>query len=574
MRKLFSIIENNIKLNLIGLTFLVAMNAYITSMLAVKLGGLYDAFSSERITSIKEGLIPILTYFLIYLLGMCLDVFNRFALQNTILKNAANLKSEGIAKILKSKVSYHTECLSAEKSTSVFRGIHALNWCIGVVVDDMFTTAFLVIFSLYQLLKIAPFQIAIITLFSIILFSSISIIYINVVKKLKEKIVNLDNEFSGKSTQCIQNIEFIRATNAFKAEKNNLDDNINDLYKWKKRNNHIWGVFELLKRCLNIISLATIMLFCIYFISNGTLKAGSAIAVCMLFNKVVSATWPVSYYISNFASNMIEAKKLLELMNSKEDETLMIKSNNSELDNSNSNIKNDLIEFHDVEVLTPKGDKVLGKYRDITLDTTRITSLKGVTGAGKTSLIRALLRYYPSNDLRNIKVFGKPLSALSHKELTDAIYYVTQNSFFFLGTIRKNLLYGLEEKVSDEKLISVLKEMFLVGSNNGQKGQEIAMEDKILDYNLTEGATNLSGGQRQRLSIARALLKAPKLFIFDESTANIDKVTAEKVLSNIENYAHSIHAGIVYISHDENVVKRCQCVVDVKNDCYNSLVNF
>ena len=85
-----------------------------------------------------------------------------------------------------------------------------------------------------------------------------------------------------------------------------------------------------------------------------------------------------------------------------------------------------LIEFKGTLVLAPNGDKVIWKYNNIKIDTRKVTALKGVTEVRKTTLIRALLRYYPSNT-DNILVFWKPFSQYSYKELTDKIYYVTQN---------------------------------------------------------------------------------------------------------------------------------------------------
>ena len=100
-----------------------------------------------------------------------------------------------------------------------------------------------------------------------------------------------------------------------------------------------------------------------------------------------------------------------------------------------------------------------------------------------------------------------------------------------------------------------------------EKAEKVNADNKsdILSYQIGEGGTGLSGGEGQRLSIARAFLRKPKVYIFDESTANLDAVTADKVLTHMEHYAKSIGAGIIYISHDKSVVDRCDSVIQVVN---------
>lgn len=575
MKSVLSIIDRNIKLKLLALTFVIAISSYVSSLVAVKTGGLYDDISSGKIASIEQGLMPVLLFGLLCVLSAGLGMFKWLMLELILLQNEVSLKSKSAKKILKSKVSYHTECLSGERSSQVSGGVYAMWSCMRMVVHEMLFTCFLVVFSLYQLLKIAPIQMTLVTLVYMVIFTVATILNVIYMKEPRKRANDLANEFVGKTAEAIQNIEFIRALNAFNYEQNRLDKNIKDGYKSDKKVTYLWAIFDSAKNLVRILSLLTLILLSCYFIGKGTLKPGSAIAVCLLFDKILNATWPISYLISNFSSNLIEAKKLVELLNNEEDETLKEKSSSDELESSASTFASNLIEFKDTLVLAPNGDKVIGKYNNIKIDTRKITALKGVTGAGKTTLIRALLRYYPSNT-DNILVFGKPLSQYSHKELTDKIYYVTQNAFFFHGTIRDNLIYGLDKDVDDLKLISVLKKMCLVSDiNHSEKGQEIESEDKILDYKLQEGASNLSGGQRQRLSIARALLKSPHLFIFDESSANIDSVTADLVLTNIESYASSIGAGIVYISHDESVRARCNNEIIVQNEAFpQAAVNF
>ena len=163
-------------------------------------------------------------------------------------------------------------------------------------------------------------------------------------------------------------------------------------------------------------------------------------------------------------------------------------------------------------------------------------------------------------------MFGNDLDGYSQRELTDKLFYIPQKAFFFAGTIRDNLIYGIERTVTDEEMRSALRKACLLDVliEKVSKHSTTTVDD-ILSYEIGEGGIGLSGGECQRLSLARAFLRKPKLYIFDESTVNLDAVTADKVLTNIEEYAKAIKAGVVYISHDKNVVERCDTVIRVNN---------
>lgn len=161
-------------------------------------------------------------------------------------------------------------------------------------------------------------------------------------------------------------------------------------------------------------------------------------------------------------------------------------------------------------------------------------------------------------------MFGKDQELFSQKQLTDLLYYTPQSSFFIVGTVRENLLYGVEREVSDEELVKALLNVHLAGA--GHNDTVIRIDPKeALDCMIGEKADELSGGMKQRLSLARAFLRTPKLYVFDEITANLDKDATNCVLTNIESYAKKIGAGIVYISHDQKVVDRCDKVITLEN---------
>ena len=180
-------------------------------------------------------------------------------------------------------------------------------------------------------------------------------------------------------------------------------------------------------------------------------------------------------------------------------------------------------------------------------------------------MIRSLTRYYPYTSGR-ISLYGRDLVEYSQKELTNKLFYVPQKTFFFAGSIRDNLVYGIDREVTDEEMTAALEKACLSDALIKKVStQSQSANDGILSYMIGEGGTGLSGGECQRLSIARAFLRRPEVYIFDESTANLDKATADTVLTNIEKYANKIGAGVVYISHDKNVVDRCDTVIHIDN---------
>lgn len=213
--------------------------------------------------------------------------------------------------------------------------------------------------------------------------------------------------------------------------------------------------------------------------------------------------------------------------------------------------------------MNPEKNKAIAWYEDIIIPCGGKIALQGANGCGKTSLVRCLNRYYPHTQGK-ITLFGREQCTFTQKELADKLYYIPQNSFFIAGTVRENLLYGLQRNVSDEELIEALRNVHLVG--NEHKNTVIRQEPlEALNCMIGEKAEELSGGMKQRLSLARAFLRRPKMYVFDEITANLDEDARNYVLANIEEYAKKIGAGIVYISHDPKVVERCNKVILLRN---------
>lgn len=164
------------------------------------------------------------------------------------------------------------------------------------------------------------------------------------------------------------------------------------------------------------------------------------------------------------------------------------------------------------------------------------TSIVGESGCGK-STIAAILMGRNKGYTGSVSIGGKELSQISEESIMQNVTYISHQSYLFKGTVRENLLMG-KVGATEEELWDVLRRVKLA---------DFLREEKGLDTPLLEKASNLSGGQCQRLALARALLHDSEIYIFDESTSNIDVESENDIMAEIYRLAKT--KTIILISH-------------------------
>lgn len=177
--------------------------------------------------------------------------------------------------------------------------------------------------------------------------------------------------------------------------------------------------------------------------------------------------------------------------------------------------------LHGVDMVFPKGS---------------FTAIVGESGCGK-STVAAILMGRNKGYSGQITVGGIPLSEISEENLMQSFTYISHQSYLFKGTVRENLLMARPD-AHDDALWQVLEQVNLAAFLRNEQG---------LDTMLHERAANLSGGQCQRLALARALLHNSSVYIFDESTSNIDVESENDIMAQI--HALAGHKTVILISH-------------------------
>lgn len=171
-----------------------------------------------------------------------------------------------------------------------------------------------------------------------------------------------------------------------------------------------------------------------------------------------------------------------------------------------------LIEYHDVDFKYPNAEEDVLHDISFRAEPGQVTAIIGSTGSGKSTLVNLLPRFYDVSK-GYITLDGIDIRNLTQYDLRDQIGYAPQKGLLFSGTVASNLIVAkpeADEEDMREAIQIAQAEEFVLNSENG------------LDMDIAQGGTNVSGGQKQRLSIARALIKKPPVFIFDDTFSALD----------------------------------------------------
>jgi ATP-binding cassette subfamily B protein len=176
-------------------------------------------------------------------------------------------------------------------------------------------------------------------------------------------------------------------------------------------------------------------------------------------------------------------------------------------------------------------------------------AIVGHTGAGKTTIVKLLMRFYDVNS-GSIKVDGRDIRDLTRKEHRDSFAMVLQDTWLFKGTIKDNIKFGREDATNEE---------IIAAAKAAKAHHFIRTLPGGYRMVLNEDATNISEGQRQLLTIARAILADKRLLILDEATSSVDTRTEEEIQKAMDALTHDRTSFI--IAHRLSTIKNADLIL-------------
>ncbi|TFD13197.1 ABC transporter ATP-binding protein [Cryobacterium sp. TMT1-21] len=266
-------------------------------------------------------------------------------------------------------------------------------------------------------------------------------------------------------------------------------------------------MFPVVMLVLNVSSVAVIW-FGAFRIQDGSMQVGTLIAFLSYLMQILMAVMMATFMAVMIPRATVSADRIGEVLDTPS-------SVRPPAHPINETVGQGELELVDVGFAYPGAEQPVLRNVSFLVHSGETTAIIGSTGSGKTTLVNLLPRLFDATSGK-VLVDGVDVRELKPDLLWGHIGLVPQNPYLFSGTVRSNLLYGKPDATEEElwRALTIAQAKDFV--------QE--MEDG-LDAPISQGGTNVSGGQRQRLAIARALVKRPELYIFDDSFSSLDLAT-------------------------------------------------
>ena len=425
-------------------------------------------------------------------------------------RNSAGLKSAVVRKLQSLSITYHKDMQTGKIQSKFLRDTDLVDQLFGVFMNTMICQILSVIMSVI----ISVYRNGIVALFFLLVIPVNILITMAFRKRVAKGYHDYRVSAEDMSHKLSTMLAMMTVTKSHGLEQTEIDA-INSAIKkvtgsgLKVDKTHaIFGASSWVTG--QIMSLITLV-FCAAMALLGQIQVGDIVLYQSMFSQINGGVSAIINLLHPISAGIDALGSLGEIMNATDVEVSIGKANVKKIDGN--------VSFDNVSYKYPNTDQLVVKNFNLDVKHGECIAVVGSSGSGKSTLMNLIIGLLVPTE-GDFKIDGKSLTQFNLSEYRHHISVVPQNSILFAGTIRENITYGLE-KYSEEDLERVVEMANL---------KEFLKDlPKGLETNIGEHGDKLSGGQKQRITIARALIRNPKILILDEATSALDNISEYQV---------------------------------------------
>lgn len=486
----------------------------------------------------------LITLILLYVVSAIFSFIQGFIMSGISQKVAYNLRDELVKKINRLPMKYFDTRTHGEVLSKFTNDIDTLAQSLNQSLTQIITSVTTLVGVFIMMLSIS-----VVMTFSALLVIPISLFIITFIIKRSQKYFKNQQEFLGQVNGQVEELYgghvVVQAFNGEEDSINEFNKINNKLYESAWKSQFLSSTMQPIMMFVGNLSYVVVSILGGYLVIKNKIEVGdiqSFIQYVRSFNQPISQMAQISNQLQSTAA---AAERVFEFLNEEEEDITV--ENPVSIEGLQGKIDFEHVEFGYNE------DRIIIKDFNANVKHGQKVALVGPTGAGKTTMIKLLMRYYDVNS-GAILVDGHNIKDFNRGELREMFGMVLQDTWLFSGSIKENIRYG-RLNASDEEVIEAAKAAhvhhFIKTLPDG--------------YNmvLNEESSNISQGQKQLLTIARAILADPKILILDEATSSVDTRTELLIQKAMDNLMEGRTSFV--IAHRLSTIKDADLIL-VIND--------
>ena len=519
--------------NIVGPKILGNATTEIFNGLISKLSG------GEGIDFGKIGQI-LITLLILYIISSIFSFIQGFTMTNVAQKITYKIRNDIVEKINKLPMEYFDKKTHGEILSIVTNDIDTLGMNLNQTITEIIRTVCMLIGIIVMMLSIS-WQMTLISTVILPIAGFIVKIIVGKSQKYFQKQQDYLAHVNGQVEEIYSGLNIVKVFNAEKKATKNFEEANNELYHSGWKSQFLSGLMFPVLNFISNVGYVGVAVAGGYLAVQGTITVGNIQSFIQYNKQFTNQIGQIAQISGMLQSMAAAAERVFEFLEQPEENETAIGNidtsnlkGNVEFKNVHFGYTQDRIIINDFSAQIKEGQKI---------------AIVGPTGAGKTTIVKLLMRFYDVNS-GEIKVDNHNIKEFNRGELRKMFGMVLQDTWLFGGTVKDNIKYGKEDATDDEVI-------------RAAKAAHVHHFIKTLPngYNslLNEESSNVSAGQKQLLTIARVILADPKILILDEATSSIDTRTEIEIQKAMDNLMEGRTSFI--IAHRLSTIKNADLIL-------------
>ncbi|RRA95036.1 ABC transporter ATP-binding protein [Bacillus pacificus] len=534
IKKVWNITNPSKSYFILGL-FLSIVSGLFSLVIPLLIRDIMDQFSK----GVSFELLSKLFFFLI--LGMVFTSFSLYLLSKVGEEIVKNLRDKLWSKLLKLPINYYNKNKSGEMVSRITNDTTVIVNVMTHEIIDLITNCITLILSIIILFTLdIPMTLVLISVIPITLF---------VVMPLGKRIHDVSfqeqttmSQLTAYLSQRLSEIKFIKAYNNQLKEIENGKGYFLFLLKCRLKKAKINSILIPIVGLFTHVILIGVIGFGAWRVDQGLISSGELVAFLLYLFQIVTPFVQMNHFITSLQEAKGAMKRIFEILEEQEEQIEIVTQNNIILPTE--------LEFKNVSFGYNENQTIL---KDVSFKIKKgsLTALVGPSGSGKSTIFSLIERFY--NPIKGDILLGnQSYKYINLNNWRENFSYVSQDTSIFPGTVKENILYGVNKTITDNEIIEISKlanaHEFIMNFPDGYNTQ------------VGERGNQLSGGQKQRIAIARALIRNTNFLLLDEATANLDSESEKQIQESINSLINK-QTTFVIAHRLSTIIKADQIIV-------------